>query len=198
MLGRLLATQRQDGAPTDAAICAALVGLIVGGLPQPAIALAQALDQLLRRPQALRSAQAAARAGDDALLSAHILEALRFDPLAPLLTRVATQDCVLAPGTRRATKIPKGAMVRAASSSAMMDGRRLGGPRRFDARRLAHERLHFGLGLHECFAARMNEALLPLLVKPLLARENLRRAPGRAGRLERVGPFAHALHVDYD
>ncbi|HEX8301366.1 hypothetical protein [Sphingomonas sp.] len=44
----------------------ALTGFIVGGPPQPPMVVPQALEQLLRRPEALAGAQAAARADDDA------------------------------------------------------------------------------------------------------------------------------------
>ena len=51
----------------------------------------QALEQLLRRPDALAGAQQAARDGDDKLLAGYFFEAMRFDPLGPALPRVATQ-----------------------------------------------------------------------------------------------------------
>ena len=63
------------------------MGLIVGGPPQPPMVVPQAMEQLLRRPPMLAQAQAAARAGDDDLLLGFVLEAMRFDPLAPGLPR---------------------------------------------------------------------------------------------------------------
>ena len=86
----------------------------------------------------------------------------------------------------------------AAISSAMMDERRIPEPRRFDPHRLAHEYMHFGYGLHTCFGIHMNQALLPLMLKPLLQRRGLRRTPGAAGHLRKNGLFADRLHVQYD
>ena len=80
----------------------------------------------------------------------------------------------------------------------MMDERRVPEPRTFDPRRLPHEYIHFGYGLHTCFGIHMNQALLPLMLKPLLKRPGLRRAAGAAGRLRKRGAFADQLHVEYD
>ena len=199
VLGRCLALQAQ-GVPgyADEQIRTALMGFIVGGPPQPPMVVPQALEQLLRRPEALAGAQQAARDDDDALLAGYVFEAMRFDPLAPSLPRIALADAVIAAGTRRARKVAKGTALAVAMSSAMMDDRRVPEPRRFDPRRPDEAYIHFGHGLHTCFGIHINKAVLPLMLKPLLRRPNLRRAPGRAGRLRKQGPFAVSLHVMYD
>ena len=66
-----------------------LIGLVIGAIPTISKACVQALDQLLDRPEALASAQAAARDGDDALFAAHVFEAFRFNPINPLIYRRA-------------------------------------------------------------------------------------------------------------
>ena len=172
------------------------MGFMVGGPPQPPMVVPQALEQLLRRPDALAGAQQAARDDDDERLAGYVFEAMRFDPLAPFLPRVATRESTI--GARRATTVPMGATVYVAFSSAMMDERRLPNPQQFNARRLPHEYIHFGCGLHTCFGIHMNQALLHLMLKPLLKRRSLRRAPGRQGRLSKSGPFSDELHVHYD
>src|SRR5205823_2429643 len=103
---------------------------------QPPMVVPQAMEQLLRRPDALAAAQQAARDGNDKLLGGYVFEAMRFDPLAPALPRVAVVERTIAVGSARATKVPKGATVLVAFSSAMMDERRLPDPRRFEPRRL--------------------------------------------------------------
>ena len=199
VLGRCLALQAQ-GEPgfEDARIRTALMGFIVGGPPQPPMVVPQALEQLLRRPEALAGAQQAARDGDDAALAGFVFEAMRFEPLAPSLPRVALREATIAAGTSRARTVAAGSAVRVGMSSAMMDERRVPDPYGFDPRRPAEAYLHFGHGLHTCFGAAINQAVLPLMLKPLLKRPNLRRAPGRAGRLRKQGPFAVALHVVHD
>jgi hypothetical protein len=39
---------------------------------------------------------------------------------------------------------------------------------------------------------------LHMMLKPLLKRANLRRAPGSAGRLLKNGPFAESLTLAFD
>ena len=193
-LGRCLALQ-QGGEPgyDDRAIGAAVVGLIVGGPPQPPMVLPQALEQLLRRPEALARASAAARDGDDRLLAAHIYEAMRFDPLAPWFTRRT-----LVTHTVGGAEIPVGSKVLAAVGSAMRDEARVPEPKVFDVDRSPDQYLHFGFGVHQCFGLEINPATLHLMLKPLLARPNLRRAAGRAGHLRKQGPFASSLVVEFD
>ena len=199
VLARCLELQKA-GEPgfSDAQIRTAVMGFIVGGPPQPPMVVPQALEQLLRRPDALRGAQAAALAGDDTLLAGYVREAMRFDPLAPGLPRVVLKEWKLAAGTKRARTIPAGSTVLAAFSSAMRDGRRVREPETFDPRRPAHEYIHFGYGLHQCFGMHINNATLHLMLKPLLKRKNLRRAPGETGKLRKNGAFAESLTVEFD
>ncbi|UKJ73347.1 cytochrome P450 [Azospirillum brasilense] len=199
VLGRCLDRQsRGDPGFSDGQIRAALTGFVVGGPPQPPMVVPQALEQLLRRPAELEGARKAALAGDDALLLGYVLEAMRFDPLAPTLPRVAVRDELIAAGSRRATNVREGATLLVAFSSAMMDERRVPDPRRFNPRRLAHEYMHFGHGLHTCFGLQINHAILPMMLKPLLERRGLRRAPGPDGHLRKRGAFAERLEVVYD
>jgi len=199
VLGRCLI--KQDAKETgfsDDQIRTSLMGFMVGGPPQPPMVAPQALEQLLRRPDALAGAQHAAVSNDDKALAGYVFEAMRFDPLAPALPRVATRASSIAAGTRRAVTVPEGATVYVAFSSAMMDQRRLLQPRSFNPRRLSHEYIHFGYGLHTCFGLYINLAVLPLMLKPLLKQLRLRRAPGRQGHLRKRGVFADQLYVDYD
>jgi cytochrome P450 len=199
VLGRCLSMQEKgESGFDDGQIRSSLMGFIVGGPPQPPMLVPQALEQLLRRPDALAGAQQAARANDDQLLAGYVFEAMRFDPLAPFLLRVATRATTIATGTPRAVAVPEGTQVLVAFSSAMMDERRLPDPKAFNPRRLPHEYIHFGYGLHQCFGIHMNKALLPLMLKALLKRPNLRRAPGAEGQLSKRGAFADRLHVMYD
>lgn len=199
VLGRCLTLQKA-GEPgySDAQIRTALMGFIVGGPPQPPMVVPQAMEQLLRRPDALRGAQAAARAGDDVLLAGYVREAMRFDPLAPGLPRIALEEWTIAKGTKHQCTVPAGSTVIAAFASAMRDGRRVPDPEKFDPRRLPHEYMHFGYDLHQCFGMHINNATLHLMLKPLLKRDNLRRASGAAGKLRKEGAFAASLTVEFD
>jgi cytochrome P450 len=199
ILGRCLKLQvaREPGY-SDVEIRTALLCMVVGGAPQPPMVMPQAMEQLLRRPDALADARKAAVAGNDARLHDIVIEAIRFDPLAPGLPRIAITDWTIARGTRRATTIPKGATVLAAFASAMMDEHRIYEPHRFKPGRLPYEYMHFGYGMHECFGRYINHATLHRMLKPLLRRPNLRRAPGMEGRLRKNGIFADRLWVRHE
>jgi cytochrome P450 len=192
--------RQAEGAPgySDIEIPTMLLCMIVGGPPQPPMVVPQALEQLLRRPEALAMAAAAARADEDERLWRIVREAMRFDPIGPGLPRIPQADWTLARATQRARTIPKGATVLAASASAMMDHRRVPQPDRFDPSGQDHEYLHFGHGLHECFGRHINEWTLHRMIKPLLRRQGLRRAPGRENRLLKNGFFSERLVVRSD
>jgi cytochrome P450 len=198
VLGRCLILQ-QTGAPgmDDASIRTNLVGFIVGGLPQPPMVAPQAMEQLLRLPEWLAQAQQAARANNDLRLAALVFEAMRFDPLTPGLFRTAAEDYKVAAGTWRAHTIREGTTVLAATRSAMHDGRQVPKPEIFDPDRRPYEYMHFGYGLHTCFGIHINQALLPLMLKPLLQRPELKRAAGPAGHLSKRGIFADRLEVTF-
>lgn len=182
---------------SDTEIRTALLCMVVGGPPQPPMVVPQALEQLLRRPDALAMAIEAAQQDRDDLLRRIVREAMRFDPLAPGLPRVALQDWILARGTARQKRIPKGATVLVAFASGMRDGQRVPDPERFDPQRMDHEYIHFGHAMHECFGRYINGAMLHLMLKPLLRRGRLRRAPGVGGHLTKNGPFAERLVVEF-
>ncbi len=199
IMARCLALQA-EGEPgySDVEIRTAMMGMIVGGPPQPPMVVPQAMEQLLRRPKALAEAQQAARDGDDERLARYVFEAMRFDPIAPVMPRVAVTDEVIAAGTSRALTVKKGSSLMVGLSSAMMDERRLPDPYNFDPDRLPYEYIHFGYGHHQCFGMHINKGTLHLMLKPLLRRQNLRRARGRDGHLSKRGPFADRLVVTYD
>jgi hypothetical protein len=57
----------------------------------------------------------------------------------------------------------------------------------------------WGYGLHACFGAHLNRATIPAMLKPLLSRPGLRRAPGAAGRLDLAAtPFPVHFHLAFD
>jgi cytochrome P450 len=200
VLNRCLAMQAA-GLPgmNDLGIRNNLIGLIIGAIPTTSKAAVQALDQLLDRPEALAGAQAAARSDDDALLAQHIFEALRFNPLNPVIYRRATTDTVIARNTLRARKIPRSTMVMAANFSAMFDRLTITDPGAFQIGRPWDNYILWGDGLHTCFGAHINPILIPAILKPLLSRKGLRRAAGSAGQIDTQGtPFPVHLWLEFE
>ncbi|PWB84084.1 MAG: cytochrome P450 [Methylocystaceae bacterium] len=199
VLGRALALQA--GAPEfdDIAIRDNLIGLVIGAIPTISRASVQAVDQLLDRPEALAGAQAAARAGDENLLGAYVFEALRFNPINPVIYRRANRDATIAASTLRARKIPKGTLVFAANLSAMFDPLHIEAPNEFRVDRPWGDYILWGYGLHTCFGAYINRAVIPAILQPVLARPNLRRAPGSAGQIDGGGtPFPQHFVLESD
>jgi cytochrome P450 len=199
VLGRCLKLQ-SAGAPgmDDLSIRNNLIGLLTGAIPTTAKCCAQALDELLKRPTELAKAQEAARAGDDALFSQYVFEALRFNPNNPGVFRIAAEDYTVARDSAHATLIPKGTNVLASTQSAMFDERFVDSPNEFRIGRPEYASMMWGYGLHTCFGQYINRVQIPGILKPLLCRKNLRRAPGDAGQLGYTGPFPTRLGVEFD
>ncbi len=200
VLGRCLALQKANSpGMDDLGIRNNLIGLVIGAIPTISKACVEALDQLFQRPQALVSAQAAARAGDDALLAAHVFEAFRFVPINPLIYRRAARDATIAAGSFRARIIPKDSMVLAVNLSAMFDPLKVECPEQFRTDRPWDDYILWGYGLHPCFGAAINRAVIPAIQKPLLCKPRLRRADGAAGQVDCGGtPFPQHFSVEWD
>jgi cytochrome P450 len=188
VLGRCL-TMQAAGLPgmDDLGIRNNFIGLFIGAIPTLSKAAVQALDQLLDRAEALTSAQQAARNGDDALFAAHVSEAFRFNPINVLMLRRASRDTKIAAGSLRARRIPKDTMVMAATLSAMFDPLKIDSPESFRTDRPWGDYIHWGYGLHGCFGAHINRAVVPAILKPLVLKSGLRRAPGEAGQIDSGG-----------
>ena len=201
ILSRLLKTTFPDGIGfDDERIRTNVMFLLIGGVETTSGATVLSIDELLRRPQELAGAQAAARAGDDALLSSYVWEALRLNPIFPVMARYCETDYTLASGTGRETRIPAGATVLAAVASAMHDAGEVEQPDAFRLDRPEHHlNLHFGYGHHLCLCYYLSLVEVPETIKQLLRREGLRRAPGAEGQIDfGGGPYAERLVVEFD
>ena len=181
----------------DLAIRNNLIGLIIGAIPTISRAAVQALDQLLERPAALADAQAAARRGDDDALGRSLFEALRFNPVNPVIYRRALIDTRIATRTLRSRAIPKDTLVFASNLSAMFDPWRLENPKSFRTDRPWEHYILWGYGLHTCFGAHINRAVIPVLLRPLLARGPVRRAEGAAGHIV-TGDIPFPVHFSVE
>jgi cytochrome P450 len=198
-LTRLLRMQTDEATRLDDdAVRRTLGGIIVGAVDTTSKALAQLINELLERPEALAGARSAALAGDTARVAAHAFEALRFDPHNPLLLRTCHEDYVLARGTDREVRIARGTLVITSTISAMFDPAVMRDPDEFRVDRPPQGYMHFGRGLHTCFGERINHIVLPEVLQCLLRLRNLRRAPGGEGRMTFEGPFPDRLVVKFD
>ena len=94
-------------------------------------AVVQAVEQILLRPNIFQEALRAAQTNDDKTFDKYVWEALRFNPINPLVFRLCEQDYTLASGTPRETKIPAKSIVFACTASAMFDATELVEPETF-------------------------------------------------------------------
>lgn len=200
VLNRCVALQAADTpGMSDLGIRNNLLGILIGAIPTISKASCLALDELLRRPEALARAQHAARTGDDGLVARCLWEALRFNPHNPVIYRRATRDAVIGRAGLRSTTVRKGQMVFAANFSAMFDQRDIPAPDEFRTDRPWKTYIHWGSGMHTCFGDAINQAVIPAILKPLLARENLHRAPGKIGQIDTGGTaFPRHFVVEFD
>lgn len=182
----------------DERLISNVMGLLIGGVETTSAAIAQALDQLLARPDALGAAQAAAIRGDDKSFDAYVWEALRFFPINPFLVRVAVSNYLLAAGSPHVTTIPAGSLVLVGTRSAMQDGDVLPDPQTFKLDRPGWAYMHFGSGPHVCLGKYVGMMLVPAVLKQLLRHPNLRRADNSAGQLDFAGgDFPERLTVKF-
>jgi cytochrome P450 len=198
VLGRLLAL---EGAANpwldDDTVRRNLSGLIVGAVETTSTLVTQALAQLLRRPQEMARARAAALAGDIENVKRYAYEAARFHPQAPIMFRFCPAEAELAAGTPRARRIPAGTTLVLGTLSAMFDPEGFVSPKEFRIDRNV-EYLHFGFGMHRCFGHLINAVQIPEVMAALLRLPRLRRAHGGDGCLKYQGPFPQRMLVEFD
>ncbi len=121
-------------------------------------------------------------------------------PLNPGPWRRCARDYTIARGTWRATKrIRKGRYVLASTQSAMFDPRQVARSRTGSIPgRAASDSHAVRLRLHWCAGIHIARAQITQTLKPLLLRDNLRRAPARRGPLQLLGLFPEHLDVEFD
>lgn len=199
-LSRLIRTRAEFGAPSfdDFDIRRNIAGIIIGAVDTLSKAVAQLVAELLGRPGELAGARRAAEQDDLEVVSRYAFEALRFDPLNPILLRVCHRDSVVARGTPREARISAGSTVCVATQSAMFDPEVFDQPQRFRLDRPYEHYLLFGDGQHRCFGEPINRVIIPEILMALLRLPGLRRAPGRAGTMSFEGPFPDRLWLEFD
>lgn len=170
------------------------IGLIIGAIPTTSKCVAVTLNHLFNHPELLVEAQQAARVDDDNKMIQFMQESLRLNAFAAGIQRICAEDYVVAKGTLRSTKIPKGTVVLAATQSAMMDWRKIKKPKEFRLDRPAYSYMHFGYGLHTCFGQYINLAQIPAIIKAVLKQEGLRRVAD----MNVVEPFPVNLKIEFD
>ncbi|MCG2842744.1 cytochrome P450 [Sandaracinobacter sp. RS1-74] len=170
LLGRAVAAGQAGEAAFDAdGVRANIIGILIGAIPTLSKAACFAIDELLRRPAELAKVRALAAAGDEAGVAGYLWEALRFNPISPILYRRTPADVRLG-----GDDVLAGTMVLASNLSAMFDEQAVPNPNAFRAPRPWETYALWGEGLHLCWGDRINQAILPAMLTPLLAKPGLR------------------------
>lgn len=179
-------------------IRAIVLGLVVGFIPTNGLAAAKMIEELLRQPKALESAKLQARSGNAEELRRILLEAGRLNPaLAPGQWRYTTRDVAVGSGRRKRT-VPKGATVMVSTMSAMRDRRAHRQPGTFNSDRNGVPELLFGHATHKCLGQHLAVEIITAMCLVLFRQQNLRRARGRLGSMQRVGYFPSRLDMEYE
>jgi cytochrome P450 len=178
----------------DDPIEAALTGLASALIPASTMAITHAVQVLLRWPEAMQAARAAALARDDERLGRCLLEAVRFRPIFPGPFRDCAIERTIAAGTSRKVRARAGDLVLPATQSAMFDGRRVTAPGVFNPDRSASDTLVFGFGRHWCFGYAVGTVQLVETLRPLLVRGFHQSRADRAATTY-FGAFPERLRV---
>lgn len=218
MIGHILETSgwNQEVAARNAA------AIMMIGTPVVTKAFCHAFHQLLGHADALALATAAARRAappyrreDRIEVGRLLIEALRFNPVFPVLPRYCPRATTLAAGTPRETEIPAGSNVVVGAIAAMFDPEVIDEPESFgyardlqlnqeistrDWRYGSHPDgspgvyMLFGGGVHWCFGDQMAVAEMAGMAIALLRRlEN----PRVVGKLRYDGSAVASLRVAY-
>lgn len=199
LVGRLVQLQAADSTLDDATIRAILVGLVTGFIPTTTLGGANMLLELLRRPSQMCAAKALAKQGDSAGLQALLQEAERLNPaLLPGQWRYAVADGEIAGGTWRRKKVRKDTVLMVSTASALRDPRAFPSAGIFNAERRQQPDLMFGWASHSCLGNHIAMAQITEIFLILLSQTDLRRASGRDGKLQWVGPFPSRLDMEFD
>ena len=197
VLAKLLDMQAADRRITDDVIHAQLFGMVMGFIPTNVLAGGNILETLLKQPEFMQRARAAALAGDDDLLWRCLRETLRFRNINPGPWRVSAREYVIERGGYDEVRIPPGAAVLASTQAAMFDARRVKHPNVFDPDRPDEDYMVFSVGQHWCLGAYIAIAQLTQTFKPLLLREGLAAVDGRRGSMKRFSVFPLHLFARY-
>ena len=165
VLGRALIIQAA-GRPRmdDVSIRNNFMGTIAGAVPSIAQAAANIVKQL-QMPGIKDAAADAARAGTDETWLGYVMEGWRFNPIDIIMYRRAVRDTKL-----RYRNIPNDTMVILGTFSAMFDPDKIDNPDSFVPGRPDDNYLFFGHGMHECFGKYITRAVLPAILKPIMAK----------------------------
>ncbi len=148
-------------------------GLLIGAVETTSMAVSQAVQGILDRPEILSLAVTAAKEGNNEAFDPIVWEALRFNPAFKYMFRTAAEDYTVASGTEREILITKGTTIMPLMLSAMFDPAAFDDPETFNPARPYGNSFHFGFGSHECMGKEIGRVMIPEMVKQVLLRPEI-------------------------
>lgn len=195
----LIGARYEDGSPLGAReLRDELVTLLSDG--PTSSTLAWSFERLLRNPEVLARAQAAAASGDDEYLDAVVKETLRLRPPVPVVVRR-----LLEPMRLGGYDLPAGTTVAPCIHLIHRSAEYYPEPRRFRPERFLDQRpgtytwIPFGGGVRRCLAANFAEMEMKRVLRTVLTGVELRPADRRAERVSKssiaFSPDKHGLVI---
>jgi len=151
---------------TDEEIMSIMQQFMVAGNETTTSTIAGALLQLIRNPDQMAKAKAAAGGRDPKLIQNMVEEALRYETPTAGMWRLVTEDTELG-----GHAIPKGAMVQLRYAAANRDPKKFENPDKFEVdRKNARAHLAFGKGPHMCVGNMLSRKEMLVAFDELLER----------------------------
>ena len=151
---------------TDEEIMSIMQQFMVAGNETTTSTIAGAMLQLIRNPDQMAKAKAAAGGRDPKLIQNMVEEALRYETPTAGMWRLVTEDTELG-----GHAIPKGAMVQLRYAAANRDPKKFENPDAFDVeRKNARAHLAFGKGPHMCVGNMLSRKEMLVAFDELLER----------------------------
>lgn len=167
LLSDLVEARVDDEQPlTDPEIISIMQQFMVAGNETTTSTIAGGLLQLIRNPEQMEKAVAAAGGQDPKLIGNLVEEALRYETPTAGMWRLVTRDTELG-----GVAIPKGAMLQLRYAAANRDPKKFEDPDKFDIERPnARTHLAFGKGPHMCVGNMLSRKEMAVAFDELLAR----------------------------
>lgn len=178
---------RDTKLPLEALVadCMGLAGPLLGVITQQASLLVDLYlsdDYKTYKDRIVELAHQDTEASDRELLG-FVYEGMRHAGIVPGQPRMAAKDMVFEDGARGPIPIKAHQIVLVAQSKAAMDPLAFPNPEKIDPTRPLSSYTLFGYGMHVCFGQRVAGLALSAILKEVFKLNNLRRAPGRPGKL---------------
>ena len=151
---------------TDPEIMSIMQQFMVAGNETTTSTIAGIMLQLIRNPDQMEKAVAAAGGKDPKLIQNMVEEGLRYETPSAGMWRIVTQDAELGD-----VSIPKGATVQLRYAAANRDPKKFENPDKFDIeRKNVRQHLAFGKGIHMCVGNMLSRKEMAVAFDELLSR----------------------------